>query len=87
MTPEQIKQRLADAGLRVKPLSWFRLSENQGWNTLALGSRFVIKADKGAFYLTNPNGMHRFLTVAAAQKKAQADHERHVYEALQEIGE
>lgn len=85
MTPDEIKQRLADAGLMVRPLVWYEWLKCKGWSAHVFGSQYVIRADKGAFWLEGRNIRTRFLTHTAAQKHAEADYARRIYDALQEI--
>lgn len=82
MTPDQIKQRLADAGLMVKPLVWREWPKNFGW---ASNAGHVINAERGAFWLEGRIARKRFPTHTAAIAFADAYHERRIYNALQEI--
>ena len=87
MTPDEIKQRLADAGLMVKPLVW----EYDRADTL-FGIYSIEDYDSGSlsnllwFYggMSSKQLIGGDNTVSGHQAAAQADCERRIYEALME---
>lgn len=90
MTPDQIKQRLADAGLQVKPLVWGQ-AEKTGMNLQAdcPFGRYYIALRGGYGWMwwrpaSGPSHMGIERTENAAKAAAQADCEHRIYEALME---
>lgn len=84
MTPDEIKQRLAATGLRVKPLEWTAVNDTKTQS----GPYTILETHVNEFMLLRngdvigeySGGSARYFT----KKNAQADYERHIYETLME---
>lgn len=93
MTPDQIKQRLADAGLQVTPLVWQDSLVSNGKRQITYAVtplvtyRITQKFFPETFFSIElvDGGFLSATTFELAKAAAQADHERRIYDALQEI--
>lgn len=80
-----IEQRLADAGIEVKPLEWFEVEKSRyGGKYTADG--YTIRYIEGLWLLDfagQSKSVWRFPTLEAAQLAAQADYTARILSALQ----
>lgn len=90
MTPDQIKQRLADAGLQVKPLVWQDSLVSNGNRQIAYAVtplvtyRITQKFFPETFFFIKvvDGGCLFATTLESAKATAQADYERRILKAL-----